>query len=136
MESITGQDVLAYSFAKSRRGYDQAEVDQFVEVIAAELDRLNGLLIQRVGNEESAVLLLRTATRTADETIAEAHNALGYAATFYDWDWASAERELRRAIELNPSYAMAHLYLSWYWNSQGKVDRALESVDRRVGGHR
>jgi DivIVA domain-containing protein len=72
VESITGQDVLAYSFAKSRRGYDQAEVDQFVEVIAAELDRLNGLLTQRVGNEESAVLLLRTATRTADETIAEA----------------------------------------------------------------
>ncbi len=72
MESITGRDVLAYSFAKSRRGYDQAEVDQFVEVIAAELDRLNDLLAQRVGNEESAVLLLRTATRTADETIAEA----------------------------------------------------------------
>ena len=72
VESITGRDVLAYSFAKSRRGYDQAEVDQFVEVIAAELDRLNELLAQRVGNEESAVLLLRTATRTADETIAEA----------------------------------------------------------------
>jgi TolB-like protein/tetratricopeptide (TPR) repeat protein len=63
-----------------------------------------------------------------DETIAEAHSALGYIATYYDWNWTSAERELRRALELNPSYATAHLFFSWYWNCHGAVDRALEAV--------
>src|SRR5262249_9739791 len=37
-----------------------------------------------------------------DEKLAEAHAALGYAA-FFDWDWVSAEREFKRAIELNPN---------------------------------
>src|SRR5207244_2096290 len=40
----------------------------------------------------------------ADESLAEAHASLGFAITQYDWDWPSAERELRRAIELSPNY--------------------------------
>jgi serine/threonine protein kinase/Tfp pilus assembly protein PilF len=42
-----------------------------------------------------------------DDTLAEAHVALGYAA-FFDWDWPSAEREFKRAIELNPNSALSH----------------------------
>jgi TolB-like protein len=42
-----------------------------------------------------------------DDTLAEAHVALGYAA-FFDWDWPSAEREFKRAIELNPNSALPH----------------------------
>ena len=42
-----------------------------------------------------------------DDTLAEAHVALGYAA-FFDWDWQSAEREFKRAIELNPNSALSH----------------------------
>jgi tetratricopeptide (TPR) repeat protein len=41
-----------------------------------------------------------------DDTLAEAHVALGYAA-FFDWDWPSAEREFKRAIELNPNSALS-----------------------------
>jgi serine/threonine protein kinase/tetratricopeptide (TPR) repeat protein len=42
-----------------------------------------------------------------DDTLAEAHTALAYA-EFFDWDWPSAEREFRRAIELNPNSALSH----------------------------
>ena len=43
-----------------------------------------------------------------DETLAEAHGALAFVLHVYYWDWAGAEREDRRAIELNPSYADGH----------------------------
>ena len=42
-----------------------------------------------------------------DDTLAEAHAALAYA-TFFDWDWPTAEREFKRAIELNPNSALSH----------------------------
>ncbi len=43
-----------------------------------------------------------------DETLAEAHAALAYAVFFADWDWPSAEREFKRAIELNTNSALSH----------------------------
>jgi serine/threonine protein kinase/tetratricopeptide (TPR) repeat protein len=43
-----------------------------------------------------------------DETLSEAHTALATVHLFYDYDWTGAEKELKRAIELNPSSAAAH----------------------------
>ena len=43
-----------------------------------------------------------------DDTLAEAHLALGLILEFEHWDWAGAEREFKRAIELNPNSALAH----------------------------
>jgi len=43
-----------------------------------------------------------------DDTLAEAHAALAYAVFFADWDWQSAEREFKRAIQLNPNSAVSH----------------------------
>ena len=43
-----------------------------------------------------------------DEISAEAHAAMGMIKVRYDWDWPGAERELQRAIELQPAYAAAH----------------------------
>jgi serine/threonine-protein kinase len=62
-----------------------------------------------------------------DPYSAEAHAALAYT-QHYDLRWADAEQEFRRAIALNPSYAMAHL---WYANllmSRGRMDEALVEV--------
>ena len=62
-----------------------------------------------------------------DPYSAEAHAALGYV-RHYDWEWADAEREFRKAIELNPSYPLAHL---WYANllmSRGRLVEALGQV--------
>jgi serine/threonine protein kinase/TolB-like protein/Tfp pilus assembly protein PilF len=46
-----------------------------------------------------------------DDTLAEAHTSLAFIKTMYDWDWAGGEREFQRAVQLNPSYAPAHM---WY----------------------
>jgi tetratricopeptide (TPR) repeat protein len=43
-----------------------------------------------------------------DETLGEAHAALAYAGYYADWNWPMAEREFRRAIELNPNSALSH----------------------------
>ena len=62
-----------------------------------------------------------------DPYSAEAHAALGYA-YHYDWRFDEAERQFRRAIELNPSFALARI---WYANllmSRGRMDEALEQV--------
>ncbi len=46
-----------------------------------------------------------------DDTLAEAHTSLAHVKVNYDWDWAGAESEFKRAIALNPRYATAH---QWY----------------------
>lgn len=48
-----------------------------------------------------------------DDNLAEAHTALGWV-DLTEWDWAGAGREFRRAIELNPSYALAHILYADY----------------------
>ncbi|MDA2912834.1 protein kinase [Acidobacteriia bacterium AH_259_A11_L15] len=65
-----------------------------------------------------------------DDSLAEAHSALGYAAMLYDWDWAAAEREHQRAVELNPNSAQAHLQYSWYLGSQGRFEQARAAIIR------
>ncbi len=65
-----------------------------------------------------------------DESLAEAHAVLGYTATFFDWDWPTAQRELERAIALNPSYAEGHLHLSWYLGSQGRFEEERAAITK------
>ncbi len=54
----------------------------------------------------------KSATRALriDPTLAEAHASLAFATVIYDWDWTEGERELERAIELDPDYAMAYFW--------------------------
>jgi tetratricopeptide (TPR) repeat protein len=61
-----------------------------------------------------------------DDGLAEAHASLGYVKHRFEWDWAGAEREFKRAIELNPKYATAHQWYGWYLISLGKFDEALD----------
>jgi serine/threonine-protein kinase len=60
-----------------------------------------------------------------DETLAEAHASLAWSLFIYDWDWAAAEREFRRAIELDPRYPTAHQWFAFLLASQGKHEEAL-----------
>ena len=46
-----------------------------------------------------------------DDSLAEAHTALGFYLSNYEWDRAGSEKEYRRAIELKPNYATAHHWL-------------------------
>jgi serine/threonine protein kinase/Tfp pilus assembly protein PilF len=57
-----------------------------------------------------------------DESLADAHTSLGYVHLNYDWDFFAAERELRRAIDLNPSSAQAHEWLAHAYLYVGRWD--------------
>lgn len=63
-----------------------------------------------------------------DSTLPEAHAALGYLKFRIDWDWAGAEKSLRRAIELKPGYSTAHEWYALLLGIQVRVDEALEEM--------
>jgi len=65
-----------------------------------------------------------------DETNAEAHVVLAIENHWYEWDWAAAEREFKRAIELEPDNGDAHGYYSWFLASMGRNDQAIEEARR------
>ena len=60
-----------------------------------------------------------------DDTLAEAHVASGRILTYYDWDWAGAEREFKRAIELNGNSGDAHREYAAYLTSVGRNEEAI-----------
>ena len=62
-----------------------------------------------------------------DDGLAEAHAALAYT-DLYNWNWAPAEQGFRKAIELNPSYASAHLWYSHYLAARRRFNEALQEV--------
>jgi len=64
-----------------------------------------------------------------DPLISEAHTNRGRFAFIFDWDWLTAEREFRRAIELNPSSAAAHEYYLQYLEAMGKSDEAVKELE-------
>jgi tetratricopeptide (TPR) repeat protein len=60
-----------------------------------------------------------------DDNLAEAHTSSGVVRFLYDWDWAGAETEFKRAIELNPSAADAHI---WYSVFLAQMERGSEAI--------
>jgi serine/threonine protein kinase len=67
-----------------------------------------------------------------DGRLAEAYSALGYVAAFYEWDWDAAARALRRAIELQPNSADAHIFYAWLLNATGRHHDADVSARRAL----
>jgi serine/threonine-protein kinase len=68
-----------------------------------------------------------------DNTLAEAHILLGLTAFWYEWDWAACERELKRAIELEPNNAEAHHQYGWYLAAMGRFDQAIPEMELARG---
>jgi len=60
-----------------------------------------------------------------DDTLAEAHAAYGYYLNNFEFDFTGGEKELRRAIELNPKYATAHQWLGGILSWQKRFDEAI-----------
>jgi TolB-like protein/Flp pilus assembly protein TadD len=65
-----------------------------------------------------------------DDSIAEAHAALGTYLSGYGWDQLAAERELRRAIELKPNYATAYHWLAISYAFSQRTDEAIATAHR------
>jgi tetratricopeptide (TPR) repeat protein len=69
---------------------------------------------------------------TLDPELGEAHASLGLILASHDWDFPGAEREFRRALELNPSHASARLWYGLLLVDLGRVDEARDQFHRGV----
>jgi len=67
-----------------------------------------------------------------DNNLAEAHAWLGFVSINFDWDVVTAEKELKRATELNPSYADAHAIYAWCLSGMGRHEQALAEAKRAM----
>jgi len=67
-----------------------------------------------------------------DENLAEAHTSLACLEMILNWNWAGAEREFKRAIELNPNYSPAHVYYAHYLVAMGRSDEAVAEAKRAL----
>src|SRR5882672_9118863 len=65
-----------------------------------------------------------------DPNLGSAHVRLGYVRLFFDWDWPAAEREYRRALEINPSLPEAQLGYANYLATLGHFDEAVSRVQQ------
>jgi serine/threonine-protein kinase len=65
-----------------------------------------------------------------DDALAEGHTALAMVILRYDWDWPAAEREIRRAIDLNPNYALTHQWYADYLRWMGRSNEAIAEIKR------
>lgn len=65
-----------------------------------------------------------------DDTLAGAHTYLATVLLLYDWNRSAAEKELKRALEVNPSHAATHDTYGWFWVSSGRFDEAVSESKR------
>jgi TolB-like protein/Flp pilus assembly protein TadD len=63
-----------------------------------------------------------------DESLGEAHASLAYALDLYAWNWAAAETEYKRAIQLNPGYPTAHQWYSWHLLMMGRNREGIREL--------
>jgi serine/threonine protein kinase/tetratricopeptide (TPR) repeat protein len=67
-----------------------------------------------------------------DDTLAEAHTSLASIKEDVDWEWQGAEKEYKRAIELNPNYATARQWYSIYLSKLGRWDESITQARQAV----
>ena len=66
-----------------------------------------------------------------DESLADAHTTLAFVKVHYEYDWAGALREFRRALQLDPGDAQTHFFYSNSWLSpRGRHDEAVAEILR------
>lgn len=67
-----------------------------------------------------------------DNDLAEAHSSLGLVKVYYDFDWAGAECEFKRALELNPDLVLAHQRYGSYLTFMGRITESTEHYERAL----
>jgi TolB-like protein/tetratricopeptide (TPR) repeat protein len=71
---------------------------------------------------------LALAALRMDSELAEAHASLAGARKLFDWDWAGAESEYRKALQLNPNYAAAHHWYADFLSASSRPREALREI--------
>src|SRR4030095_4831736 len=90
-----------------------------------------GYMSRTAARREHHYQLARGAAAKAieiDENLAEAQASLGIILRSADWGWVESEKALKRAIELNPGYPIAHHYYALLLATVGRLDEALTEV--------
>jgi TolB-like protein/DNA-binding winged helix-turn-helix (wHTH) protein/Flp pilus assembly protein TadD len=67
-----------------------------------------------------------------DPALAEPHTSLAYVHLYFDWDWHNAEEEFKKAIELNPNYATAHDWYTYYLMAMGRITEGETQIHRAL----
>jgi TolB-like protein/Tfp pilus assembly protein PilF len=67
-----------------------------------------------------------------DSTQAEPHFALASIATWYDWNWETAEREFRLAIKYNPNFAESYVFYGLFLTAMNRCEEAIENMERAL----
>ena len=65
-----------------------------------------------------------------DSELAEAHEALGYALTVFEWDWRAADQRFQEALRLNPNYSTGRFHYAALLAATGQFPRAIEQAKR------
>lgn len=122
------------SLKKAGAHFEKAlEIDPNFSSATAELANVvnlqtsSGTYKREVGYKRARELALKALAANPD--LPEAHVALGWVYQKYDYNFAEAERSFKRAIELNPNYVLAHLWLNINYGLQGDFENARRSVD-------
>jgi DNA-binding winged helix-turn-helix (wHTH) protein/TolB-like protein/Tfp pilus assembly protein PilF len=115
------------SYAKARQLFERAIAldPSYAPAYAGLADALNS----EVGDPR----LARQAAERAlalDDSVAEAYAALGNTSFFTDWSFAEAEKNFRKALDLNPSYATAHQWYAYCFLVRGDLPGAAGEIRR------
>jgi TolB-like protein/Tfp pilus assembly protein PilF len=118
---------------KSISSFQQAiERDSSYAPAYSGLAKANAMLGFRGGlPSKEALARAKTAALRAielDDRSAEPHAALAFIAETYEWNWVTAEREYKRALELNPGDAQAHNWYAGYLTYVGRFDEGISEA--------
>jgi serine/threonine-protein kinase len=96
-------------------------------------DSYNLLAIYGYLSPREAYPKVKMAATTAlemDESLSEAHTSLAFTRHRFDWDWSGAEKEFKRAIQSNPSYASAYHWYSLLLRQMGRAEESFAAIKR------
>jgi Tfp pilus assembly protein PilF len=138
-------DPEAYRLYLKGRDFErgtQQEMDKSIDLLQQAVARAPEYALAHAGLAEAYTrqAFLRASARTEvlgkaraavnralelDPDLAEAHTALGLVRFYFEWDWAGAEVEFRRALELNPGSSAVHEEYGVFLTSMGRADEGL-----------
>jgi TolB-like protein len=102
------------------------KVRQMQDALNVQVDLVNAATMPKA--KESALKAM-----ALDDTAAEPHASLGNVLVNYDWNWAAAEKEFKRSIELKPDYATAHeWYAIHYLLNTGRLEEAVQEMKKAL----
>lgn len=126
----------AESFVKAIEYFEQAiERDPNYALAYDGLAKSYGLLGAYIIPSDEPFPKAKTAALKAlelDPNLAEAHTSLALVYWLHDWDWAAADREFRRAIELDARYITAHHWYGLYLGEMGRADESIAELTRAL----